>query len=1130
MPGLIQGRKRSLLPDESESDGDSASQDETPSANKRARLNGHVCYKIVPEGSVLPASYRSDPSMMPGANGRSSTALSHQPGSIVRVALKDFVTYTRAEFHLGPSLNMVIGPNGTGKSTLVCAICLGLGWKTEHLGRAKDIGEFVKHGAAEAEIEIELGADPARHKSNPVIRLNIKKSNSSTKFFLNGRAVSRKQVLDECKAFSIQIDNLCQFLPQDRVVEFAALSPVDLLTQTQRAAAPPEMTIMHDELKGLHVEKKQKSNDHASVSEGLKNLEARQTLQRTDVQRLQQRVQLQEEIEALELYRPIVQYNEVRKKFDELKVKKQAASQEYNQLELEVEPALRAVNTKQDYCNDIDAAVQQRRRLIKRSEEHSESLLQKQTDISDKIATANREIDTENTREKTLKQERARIDLKIKAIEVNMNEGRPEFDAAAYNEKLRAFTRDMRDLEERGRQSNAEQDNCDQQIMQRKARISGLTKELEDLKSQAGQQQGKLKRASMETYKAWQWIEQHRDMFQGPVLGPPIISCSVRDPQDAVFVESVMNNNEMLAITVTNEADFRLLSDKLTGELRYADVYIRSSKIELSRYRAPLSREQLADMGLDCYILDLLQGPDQVLGMLCDNRNIHQTAVARRNLSPEQYTAVTQSNISSFVTPSEIYTITRRREYGDRGASTRTRKVRPAQVFTNQQADTGAEREISDQKRELNGEIQELEDAIKGHKETSARLKIRFKELSDEQKDLQEEKNQKQKALSNYNALPMQLQNAKEKLEEVNTRITASLESRQALSKQIGEDVMQKGQDALLFAASVQTLQKTHTDLLEAELQLIEAQSDLETLELRNTEVRQLLEQSLGELDRLRAAQNQARNEARALLVQVNTMTANLSETAAEIHARQPTDMTFTDLESVILGLQARLDLVHEGNPNVMREYEERGLKIQRGQERLDRLTNELQALDQKIQEIRTIWEPQLDALIEKISDAFGDNMARINCAGHVEVAKPEDFADWAIWIKVKFRENEQLSVLDSHRQSGGERAVSTIFYLMALQSLARAPFRVVDEINQGMDPRNERLVHSRMVSIACEENTSQYFLITPKLLPNLEYHPNMKIQCIASGEYLPDDHKKLNFQTLAEQAISIQRRRTGLA
>jgi structural maintenance of chromosomes protein 5 len=109
-------------------------------------------------------------------------------------------------------------------------------------------------------------------------------------------------------------------------------------------------------------------------------------------------------------------------------------------------------------------------------------------------------------------------------------------------------------------------------------------------------------------------------------------------------------------------------------------------------------------------------------------------------------------------------------------------------------------------------------------------------------------------------------------------------------------------------------------------------------------------------------------------------------------------------------------------------------------------------------------------------------------------------------------RQNENLQILDSHRQSGGERAVSTIFYLMALQSMAKAPFRVVDEINQGMDPRNERMVHERMVDIACQEHTSQYFLITPKLLNGLKYHPRMKIHCIASGEYMPEDHEKVNF------------------
>lgn len=51
-----------------------------------------------------------------------------QPGSIVRIKVQNFVTYSQVEVFPGPNLNMVIGPNGTGKSTIVCAVCLGLGW------------------------------------------------------------------------------------------------------------------------------------------------------------------------------------------------------------------------------------------------------------------------------------------------------------------------------------------------------------------------------------------------------------------------------------------------------------------------------------------------------------------------------------------------------------------------------------------------------------------------------------------------------------------------------------------------------------------------------------------------------------------------------------------------------------------------------------------------------------------------------------------------------------------------------------------------------------------------------------------------------------------------------------------
>ena len=51
--------------------------------------------------------------------------------------------------------------------------------------------------------------------------------------------------------------------------------------------------------------------------------------------------------------------------------------------------------------------------------------------------------------------------------------------------------------------------------------------------------------------------------------------------------------------------------------------------------------------------------------------------------------------------------------------------------------------------------------------------------------------------------------------------------------------------------------------------------------------------------------------------------------------------------------------------------------------------------------------------------------------------------------IKVLFRQSEQLRELTPHHQSGGERSVSTVLYMMALQELTRVPFRCVDEINQ---------------------------------------------------------------------------------
>lgn len=135
------------------------------------------------------------------------------------------------------------------------------------------------------------------------------------------------------------------------------------------------------------------------------------------------------------------------------------------------------------------------------------------------------------------------------------------------------------------------------------------------------------------------------------------------------------------------------------------------------------------------------------------------------------------------------------------------------------------------------------------------------------------------------------------------------------------------------------------------------------------------------------------------------------------------------------------------------------------------------------------------------------------------------NFKDWGIEIRVSFRENHQLQVLSARVQSGGERSVSTIMYLMALQDMMVAPFRCVDEINQGLDERNERLVFKRIVTNSTREpgpqgltdHSGQYFLITPKLLPNL-YDMEveaMTVLFIFNGPYNVKDPRDLNVAKL---------------
>lgn len=315
---------------------------------------------------------------------------------------------------------------------------------------------------------------------------------------------------------------------------------------------------------------------------------------------------------------------------------------------------------------------------------------------------------------------------------------------------------------------------------------------------------------------------------------------------------------------------------------------------------------------------------------------------------------------------------------------------------------------------------------------------------------------------------------------------------------------------ALRHKEAVEGVREAYQKLAEMKICVIEAESDIAGLKERNSDIMERLDREREKLSLATTQASEARTAAEELSVEVHEVLSRYegqNDMIQELVDGKTTEIVEAEIDSE----RAKLELIHAANPNVIREFERRADEIQSLQREMETSSANMADLNGQLDDLMGKWEPELERLVSKINDAFAYNFEQISCAGEVRVNKVEDFDQWSLDIMVRFRENETLQQLTAHRQSGGERAVSTIFFLMALQSMAQSPFRVVDEINQGMDPRNERMVHERMVEIACREHTSQYFLITPKLLNGLHYDPKMRILCIVSGEHVPRDGPKID-------------------
>ncbi|GLH06082.1 Uncharacterized protein GBIM_11601 [Gryllus bimaculatus] len=941
-------------------------------------------------------------------------------GIIVRVRLRHFMVFTDIEMTPGRNVNVIIAPNGCGKSSLISGIMLGLCGKPQDIGRAAHVGDYIKTGCSEANIEVEL-FNPG---GNYIIERNINRANKSV-WFLNGERVSQKQVEDLMATLHIQVSNLCQVLPQDRVYEFSRMDSKTLLESTEKSVGPEILLRYHTELKEMSKtrgEYEQKVKDQSAKLD--REISTNRSLQ-TAVEMMKKKDHFMEKIRFFKQQRAWVVYRE------------QYTLVQENDEKLQLEVKLQST---------LGESMQQKEALERVDEKFDEA--------------KNAEV------------------LRLKELEqLRQHLSKLECDLANYSsvseketkERIDKITANMSVINQKLTEIRHEEEILQDSIRNVKHRIMVEEEKKKRLEDKANQRLKYVKEYLPEVYQAIIWLRKNTHEFAHKIFEPMMLVIDVKNDSYVKYLESAIPRRDLQAFICEDKEDMNKFISIMREQLKLSVniLYSGPEHHPSSWYTPKVPLEELKKYGFTMFVRDMFSAPETIMKYLCRTAGVHRIPVGESFMDDALYSL--PLSLTIFFSGINKYTIQVSKYTNER--CFRIISIPPARMLSCG-GDSNEVFRIDECIQKLLEEKRGLDGQLSSHQQNKQEQEKLVLEMRDERRKLQ----------AGIGGKDLTERRIKSKKDQIASVIITNLCG-------IDEKVR----------VLAEKLDRGIREFAEINWNLHERK---EHLKKRENDVRSTLRASAHQEDVVRALGDQytkARNE--AMQFHEEALRYTNGKAPDESFYKLITDDRDT-LSRKIQELQAKADFMNEGNSNIRQEYEKRKKTI-------GELTDEIQMLQKKLGDInksllvtREKWLPELQKLINKINENFGKYFARLGCAGEIllNCDDPDNYDTYGINIKVKFRDGDKLQDLNSFTQSGGERSVSTALYMIAMQEITHVPFRCVDEINQGMDAVNERRVFELLANAPADENTPQYFLLTPKLLPHLTYSRSMTVTCIMNG------------------------------
>jgi len=421
----------------------------------------------------------------------------------------------------------------------------------------------------------------------------------------------------------------------------------------------------------------------------------------------------------------------------------------------------------------------------------------------------------------------------------------------------------------------------------------------------------------------------------------------------------------------------------------------------------------------------------------------------------------------------------------------------------------------------LNGEIGRLRQSVKNTRKNTKRIEKHVLRINEKR---EEEKTKLGVLGAQRNSLTKEMENFREELAELRLKTDqARIQEMEIQREKLGEEIIEARQIMGNTETNLATLESKFTNVLKIgadniRIQMRKLKAQIITVETEveaATKEKEVLEKKLLELENTKEKLSRtvlnAKQESKTFTVQIDDIDKKLhqldsvyersdrlynelqfsiqtdkmkleqhSQRLAELGYDEPLPISPEQLETAETSLrQLRLELNRLGAVNQLSldHYAEQASRYKELSIRMNELEKEKRSILAFMDEIEKKKRAVFMEAFEKIDNSFRRYFTKLTGGGEAVMIleNPEDPFAGGMDMHVQFRNKASILVSGA---SSGERSVSAVAFIFALQDFMPAAFYLFDEIDAHLDPFHV----SRLGDLLSEESMkSQFVVITLK-------------------------------------------------